>query len=235
MTAIESVLPIIAVILLFLVVWGIQRALQNRFTRKTHYKVIIGYITFLLFALIVTEILEQTTSLNPPRITSQEKVDVGRAILSDKSIPKNQLVTERTHEVDGKLSIKAEQREYETIFYIERSFENGNTVTERVYKPSLTIGDGGNGGKSYDLSQYVKVSLPVWKGQEVVMPFQSKQELFISAYRDSIFISQLTSNQVGNRYGGSEMSYGIVHLIIPENIELDIQLAPDYYVEVPRD
>ncbi|WP_025783154.1 hypothetical protein [Sporosarcina sp. D27] len=234
MTAYELVLPIIAVILLFLVVWGIQRALQNRFTRKSHYKVIIAYMTFLLVALIVTEILEQTTSLNPTRITSQEKVDVGRAILSDKSIPENQLAIERTHEVDGKLSIKAEQLEYETIFYIERSFEDGNTVTERVYKPSVTIEAAKIGGKSYDLSQYVKVSLPVWKGQEVVMPFQSKQELVVSAYQDSIFISQLTSNRVRNLYKGSKISDTIVHLIIPEDIELDIQLDPDYYVEVPR-
>lgn len=235
MTAYELVLPIIAFVLLFLFVWGIQRALQNRLTRKIHYKVIIVFMTFLLIALIVTEILEQTTSLNPARITSQEKVDVGRAILSDKSIPENQLVTERTHEVDNKLSIKGEQLESDTIFYIERSLKDGNTVTERVYKPNVTIEAAKIGGKSYDLSQYVKVSLPVWKGQEVVMPFQSKQELVISAYRDSIFNSQLTSNQVGNLYEGSEMSYGIVHLIIPENIELDIQLAPEYYVEVPRD
>ncbi|VDG98368.1 Uncharacterised protein [Lysinibacillus sphaericus] len=235
MTAYELVLPIIAFVLLFLVVWGIQRALQNRLTRKTHYKVIIVYMTFLLVALIVTEILEQTTSLNPTRITSQEKVDVGRAILSDKSIPENQLVTERTHEVDGKLLIKTEQLESDTIFYIERSLEDGNTVTERVYKPNVTIEAAKIGSKSYDLSQYVKVSLPVWKGQEVVMPLQSKQELAISAYRDSIFISQLTSKQVGNLYRGSKISYTTVHLIIPEDIQLDIQLDPDYYVEVPSD
>lgn len=229
MTASAIVLPVIIVIIV-LFVWGTQRALQNRCTRKTNFKVIIVYMTFLLVALIVAEIYEQTTNSYPTANASKERVDVGKAILSDKSIPENQLITERVHEVEGELSIKTEQIDDDFIIYIERSLEDGNTVTERVYKPSVTwIGD-----KSYDLSEYVDFDLPVWKETEVVMPFQPRRELVFTAYQDSKFISQAATNQVRGFYGRNRMLYRIVHLVIPDNIELDIQLAPEYYVEVPR-
>lgn len=96
----------------------------------------------------------------------------------------------------------------------------------------LTISVDGNMAKGYDLSQYVEWDLPVWGEHEVVMPAQSKQKLVFSTYQDSTIMSQFSTNRSGGYYGGTSMPYRIVHLIIPETKDLDIQLDSEDYVEV---
>ncbi|MDW0108496.1 hypothetical protein [Sporosarcina aquimarina] len=234
MTLFTAILPVFVVLLMLLTVWGIQRTIRNRFSRKTHFILMGAYMILLVAAFVAAEVIGHTKEMNHPPLSSahQEKVDVEDAILAGKPVPEEELITERIHSVDGQLSLYHPGSDYDSIFYIERSKGNEKKVIERIYKPELTTGR--DDFPSYDLSDYVKVNLPEWSESEMIFPDQPNQKLSFSSYYDSIVLNQFSRNEDSDTHVGSTIRYLIVHLIIPESIVLKNQMSPDYYIEVTR-
>ena len=226
------------IILLLLIVggvmiWRMKSSTRLGFSRTTHFMLMGGYIAFLVITLIISNVIAHNQKgLELEKVSdAQPEFDVDRAISKGEPIPEEELLAERIHDVDGKLSIKQSDYGYNLYYYIERTKIGGNQVTERVYRPSLINGEDFAG---YNLSSYVQVNLPEWTDDEVTIPVQPRQQLVFTSFHDSTIISQFTNQHVVEYYSGYAMRSMIVHLIVPESVQLDIQLEPDTYSEITR-
>ncbi|REB06042.1 hypothetical protein DVB69_13990 [Sporosarcina sp. BI001-red] len=217
-----------------IVIWKMKRGTRLGFSRTTHFIFMGSYIALLIVILIVSELMAQTQ--NRPDLkrvsASQQEFDVDRAIITGKPIPEEELLIERLHEVKGSLTIKQSDYGYNLHYYIERSKNGGNQVIERVYRPSLINGEDSNG---YDISNYVQVNLPKWTDDEVNVPMQPTQKLVFTSFHDSNVISQFTNQQTLEYYNGYSMRSMKVYLIVPDSVQLNIQLESDSYNEITRD
>lgn len=217
-----------------IVIWKMKSGTRLGFSRTTHFIFIGSYIALLIVILIVSEVMSHTQDRpDLKRVSaSQQKFDVDRAIFNGKPIPEEELLIERLHEVKGTLTIKQSDYGYNLYYYIERSKSAGNQVIERIYRPSLINGEDSSG---YDISNLVQVNLPEWTDDEVTVPVQPTQKLVMTSFYDSNVISQFTNQHTVEYYNGYSMRSMIVHLIVPDSVQLDIQLESDTYNEITRD
>lgn len=217
-----------------IVIWKMKSVTRLGFSRRTHFIFMGSYIALLVVILIVSEMLTYTqVTPDLKRASSiRQDFDIDRAIVAGQPIPKEELLIERQHEVKGTLTIK-EADDNNSYYYIERSQDGGNQVIERIYRPSVINGEDFNG---YDLSNYVEVNFPEWTDNEVTVPLQPKQKLVFISFHDSNIISQFTKQHIVEEYYNAySVRWMIIHLIIPESVQLDIQLESGTYNEVTRD
>lgn len=217
-----------------MVIWKMKSGTRLSFSRTTHFIFMGSYIAILIVILITSEVMAHTQ--DRPELkrvsASHKEFDVDRAISTGKIIPEEKLLIERLHEVKGTLTIKQSDYGDNLYYYIERSKNAGNRVIERIYRPSLINGEDYGG---YDISNLVKVNLPEWTDDEVTVPVQPTQKLVMTSFYDSNVISQFTNQQTVEYYNGYSMRSMIVHLIVPDTVQLDIQLETGTYNEITRD
>ena len=225
------ILPLL-VIVIGVMIWRMKSRTRFVFNRTTHFVLMGGYIAFLVITLMISDgIAQNQRELEPKKVDAQPEFDVDRAISKGNPIPEEELLAERIHVVKGTLSIKQSDYGYNGYYYIERTKIGENQVTERVYRPSLINGEDFAG---YNLSNYVQVNLPEWTDNEVNVPVQPRQHLVFTSFHDSTVLNQFTNQQAVEYYSGYAMRSMIVHLLVPESVELDIQLEPDTYYEITR-
>lgn len=187
-----------------------------------HRNLVIVYLILLLGALIVSEIMQRTNAAEAPPVVSANEMnyDIYFALSQGSEIPENRIASRRTHEVDGKLFITSKSQS--AYILIERSKEKGNTVTETIYKPELYTGYDEDRGSYYDLSDRLQFKLPEWDSSSMTVPRQPVNQIHYTFYHDSNMISQFTGQPRHRGGSGSASTQLLIHLSIPESVELDI-------------
>ncbi|WP_301109145.1 hypothetical protein [Sporosarcina sp.] len=231
-TVVMPVLIILAVVIIWLVIKNMGKM---RMKKSFHRKLIIGYIVLLFVVVIAAEIMEKKYDRQPPPKAPESAMgfDLRYAIEQRSAIPERLVEAKRTHEVKGEFSIP---KFYEGAYIlIERTSEESNTIEETVYKPELFAGYDTSYGGLYDLSDQLKIELPVWDDHSMRVPRQPQNHIQYTVYHDSNMLNQF--NHPHNKSSSSSagvttgMTSGMmtIHLVIPESIQLEIPETGDEY------
>jgi hypothetical protein len=186
---------------------------------KTHYVLFTVYIAFLLIALIVSEVMATKNAIAPPLRVANYKVNIENAILSGESVDPSLIFEKRTHPAPK--TLKIQNSASETYIYIERKKENDGIIEEILYKPILYV-------LSYDLSNELTVSKPIWNENIVTIIPNEKEDIKYVSYHDSNVTNQLTKNGSQDYSGFTSMSgSNVIHLIVPKDLIIE-SIYPEF-------
>lgn len=234
MMLITILVPVVLLLGLITIVMVTKNMGRVRMKKTFQWKLIIGYLALLLIALAVAEIMEQKVeSKSPPKIAETEiGFDLYHAIVEGLPIPENLVLTKRSHEIKEKFSIPSFTGAY---IIIERVPDNSQTIEEAVYSPELMAMFSDEGNAYYDLSDQLKIELPVWDDSSMSVPKQPDNNLQYTFYHDSNMLNQFTGEKTQGNSSGSVSGAMTIHLTIPESIELDIPETENeygYYIDI---
>lgn len=230
-TIMVPILLLLGVLTIILVTKNMGRV---RMKKSFHCKLITGYLVLLMIGLIVAETMEQRVeSVNPPEVVASEVgFDLYHAIVEELPIPQNMVLAKRSHEIEGKFTIPSITGAY---VLIKRTSDNSRTIEETVYSPELMTMFNNEESMYYDLSDQLKINLPVWDSESMSVPEQPENHLEYTFYHDSNILNQFTGEKTHGNSSGSVSGVMTIHLLIPESIELDIPELDDdqnYYIDL---
>lgn len=231
---ITILVPVVLLLGLLTIIMVTKNMGRVRIKKTFHWKLITGYLVLLLIGLVVAEAMEQRIEgVNPPEVVANEVgFDLYNAIVEELPIPKNLVLAKRSHEVEGKFTISSFPGAY---ILIKRTPEISGTIEETVYSPELMTMFNGEDSMYYDLSDQLKINLPVWNSNSMSVPKQPENRLEYTFYHDSNILNQFTGEKTHGNSSGSVSGVMTIHLLIPDTIELDIpdlDHEQNYYIDI---
>ena len=193
-------------------------------SRRTHYKLFVFFIVFLLMATVIAEIFDSKINSAPPL----EKVENNRnnvgfdsidnQIVNHEAVDPALLLEKRTHPAGQTLTIQWEQNPYEgnsPFIYIERKQAGDQTIEEFLYKPLLIV-------DNYNFSNAVDVTKPIWTENTMTIHKNAMNETTLATFfYDAALLQQLTKKrQLQSNGYSSEYRSTIIHLKIPADLEI---------------
>lgn len=226
--------PVVLLLGLLTIIIVTKNMGRVRMKKSFHWKLIVGYLVLLMIGLVIAETMErQVEGVNPPEVVANEDgFDLYNAIVEELPIPENLVLAKRSHEVEGKFSIPSFTGAY---VLIKRTPDTSQTIEETVYSPELMTMFNDEDSMYYDLSDQLKINLPVWNSGSMSVPKQPKNHLEYTFYHDSNILNQFTGEKTHGNTSGSVSGVMTIHLLIPESIELDIPELEDeqnYYIDI---
>lgn len=205
-----------------LAIIAVMRNFSRLHVRKSvHCYVLAGYVGLLLIALAVGEVMERKADIQPlETIAYDEEFILEDAITEKKPIPERFIYERRLHDTAGKLAV--DNTLDQAYVLIEKTEEAGNTVVETVYKPELIASFTNDEAAYYDLSGQLDIALPVWTADSMTVPRQPRNDIYYTFYHDANIAGQFTSERNLGYTSSSYSSLLIIHLLVPESVELDI-------------
>lgn len=234
MILITILVPIVLLIGVLTIILVTKNMGRVRMKKSFHWKLITGYLVLLMIGLVVAETMEQRIEgVNPPEVVANEVgFDLYHAIVEELPIPQNMVLAKRSHEIEGKFTIPSISGAY---VLIKRTSDNSRTIEETVYSPELMTMFNNEESMYYDLSDQLKINLPVWDSESMSVPKQPENHLEYTFYHDSNILNQFTGEKTHGNSSGSVSGVMTIHLLIPESIELDIPELDDdqnYYIDL---
>lgn len=231
LTILVPIVLLLGILTIILVTRNMGRV---RIKRSFHWKFIIGYLVLLIIGLGVAETMERKVKgVNLPEAVENEVgFDLYSAIVEELPIPDNLVLAKRSHEVEGEFSIPSFSGAY---VLIKRTPSTSRIIEETVYSPELMATFDDEENTYYDLSDQLKVNLPVWDSKSMSIPKQPKNHLEYTFYHDSNILNQFTGEKTSGYSSGTVSGVMTVHLLIPESIEIDIPELDDdqnYYIDL---
>lgn len=205
-----------------------------RMKKSFHLKLIIGYVVLLLIGLAIAETMEQRVGSAelPEAVANGGEFDLYHAIVEELPVPRNMILAKRSHEVEGKFTIPSISGAY---VLIKRTSDDSRIIEETVYSPELMTMFNSEDSTYYDLSDQLKINLPVWDKGSMSVPQQPENHLEYTFYYDSNILNQFTGEKIHENSSGTVSGVMTIHLVIPELIELDIPELDDeqnYYIDL---
>lgn len=231
MMAVAIIGPILLIVGIVTLLFVVKNAGRMRMGKTFHWKLIIGYLMLLAVLLIIAEVMERNYKFEQPFVVSasESEFDVMTAIRQDLPIPERLIVEKRTHEVEQKFSIA--HIPVEAFIVIERTSDESLVIQETVYKPKVLLELYSEENAYYDLSDGIKVKLPVWDKQSMYLPQQPINQVRYTFYQDSGILNQFSEKPMDAFRMGTISSMLVIHLLVPTSIDLEV---PEFTDEFER-
>lgn len=238
-----TVLPIVLLIMILILAMvgkGFIRKGILAFNRKFHFWAAFGFIGLLLIMTILAEVLYPTSQVSkaPPKMDNHFPYSlkaynaISDDVIEGKKVDSSLLVASRTHEVGDQLEIMHRGEFYDfPMIYIERSDTASNTVEEYVYKPYMFVND-------YDYTEQLNLHLPTWQDDTMTIVDMVDFQLNLVSFSDASLFKQFTSAGLGTVFSGgvgSSSASPIIHLIVPEDVEVIAPFDDVMFVEDMRE
>ena len=194
-----------------------------RISKTTHFKILIGFLGFLLLLTALGEFVGAGKRSVDPVPLADPNFDllinsIDSQIFKREAVDPSLLVEKRTHPIGDTLTIhdKVKNEDYfeGPTIYIERKSGNDQIIEEFVYKQLLIV-DG------YDFSDKVHVTMPNWTRDTMTLSEKLSYDITYTTFQEATFLNQLTKSKSYNKQGyESFSSYPIIHLKVPQNLEV---------------
>lgn len=217
----NSVLSLIPFLLIGAIIFIYRTKKTNRhiapiqFNKSIHFGVLITYISVLLVATVIAEIMAPNRAisllLEIGSIDSEENII--NAISSGKEIDPSRVLVNRTHTIGDHLTITTP--EYGTQISIKRKDVNDGKIEETIYSPTYFV-------NNYDFTKYITIIEPEWTNGSMIFQPQPFPVIEYVSYHDNDLLNQFSNSDFDNfmNYGSLSSSL-IVYLTVPKDLKID--------------
>lgn len=201
------------IVLIIAIVCMLYLYFRRSTPRRMFTIIFVGYFSFLLCSLVVSEFLEiNTKSYSPQQIESPTDFVIHDKIINKEKIEPSVFIEKRIYKTDNTLLIENEDNR--VIVYIERLDGQLQTIEEFLYKPALII-------NYHNFSDRIKFNKPFWDGNKIIIPEQPSNNINYVSYNDAELTNQfIKDDQPLDCCYYPIWSPLVVHLKVPENIEV---------------